>query len=370
MTAPPRALRAPGGQPVEGYELAALAHDLRERFAAASRASASPETRRYRLADRPVAVRAPTGTLLDRWLWALAPWADADTRTTAELTVSLREADADDDPLASASSGLRALVLRGEMVTAGGLAAHAHAEGGTLSLFDREAREALVVHAGPRPLPGWELAAPLRTVLHWWSESQGAQLVHAAGVGSAGRGALLVGAGGSGKSTTALSCLAAGLDVAGDDYLWLEGEAPAIAHALYASAKVESARLADWFPAWHPHPGGGDPGDKPGDKRVLSLAALAGVQLTARLPVTSILLPRVSHAPQPRLEAVSPAAALLALAPSSLFQLPGGRPAHLRPLTQLVRSVPAHRLHLSLDPLANAEAIRGHLATQAAHDTR
>ncbi len=366
MTAPSRALRAPGGQPVEGYELAALAHDLRERFAAASRAPAAPEMRRYRLAGRPVAVRAPTGTLLDRWLWALAPWAGAAAGEPAELTVSLREADADEDPLASASSGLRALVLQGEMVTAGGLAAHAHAEGGTISLFDREAREALVLHVGRRPLPGWELAAPLRTVLHWWSESLGAQLVHAAGVGFGGRGSLLVGAGGSGKSTTALSCLAAGMDVAGDDYLWLEGEVPPVAHALYASAKVESARLAAWFPSWHPHPGGGDPGEK----QVLPLAALAGARLATRLSVTSILLPRVSHVPRPRFEPVSPAAALLALAPSSLFQLPGGRPAHLRLLTRLVREVPAHRLHLSLDPLANAEAIRGHLETAATHGAR
>lgn len=366
MTALPRALRAPGGQPVEGHELTALAQDLRERCAARARASEPRETRRYRLAGRPVAVLSPARALVDRWLWSLAPWADPETSGEPGLTVRLFEAGPGEDPLAHAGGALRALLLQGEMVTAGGLCAHLHAEGGTLSLFDREAREALVLRVGARPLPGWELAAPLRTVLHWWAESLGAQLVHAAGVGSAGRGALLVGAGGSGKSSTALACAAAGLEIAGDDYLWLEGGAPPVAHALYASAKVEAPRLAAWFPSWRPHSGVVGPGEK----QVLSLASLAGVRLATRLCVGSILLPRVSHVPRPHLEPVSAATALLALAPSSLFQLPGGRPAHLPILTKLVRTVPAHRLHLSLDPAANAEAIRRHLEEPATHGAR
>ena len=79
------------------------------------------------------------------------------------------------------------------------------------------------------------------------------------------------------------------------------------------------------------------------------------------LSAASILLPRVAHAPSPRLVPVGAAVALLALAPSSLFQLPGGRPDHLRILTNLVRRVPAYRLELSTDSAANADAIRRHL---------
>ncbi|MEO0999717.1 MAG: ATP-binding cassette domain-containing protein, partial [Pseudomonadota bacterium] len=53
--------------------------------------------------------------------------------------------------------------------------------------------------AGP---PDWDVAAPFRGPLDWAAGRVGMQLCHSAAIGLGGRGVLLTGPGGSGKSTT------------------------------------------------------------------------------------------------------------------------------------------------------------------------
>lgn len=60
-------------------------------------------------------------------------------------------------------------------------------------------------------IPGWDAAAPFRTLLAAWAESWGGVLAHAAVVGNGRRGVLLVGKSGAGKSTAALACASEGL---------------------------------------------------------------------------------------------------------------------------------------------------------------
>ena len=64
-------------------------------------------------------------------------------------------------------------------------------------------------------LPYYEIGSPLRTLLHWWTDQGDYQFVHAGAVGLESGGVLLVGKGGSGKSTTALAALDAGMLYAG-----------------------------------------------------------------------------------------------------------------------------------------------------------
>src|SRR5207237_110630 len=75
---------------------------------------------------------------------------------------------------------------------------------------------------------------------------------HAAAVGNDGRGVLVVGPGRSGKSTTALACLAAGFDYAGDDYVVVSSEPPHV-HSAYCAGKLAWSDLAR-HPALLPDP--------------------------------------------------------------------------------------------------------------------
>jgi len=86
--------------------------------------------------------------------------------------------------------------------------------------------------------PYWATSAPLRTLLHWHFERHGCQLVHAAAVGTAEGAVLISGKGGTGKSTTALSCLNAGFHYLGDDYVVIRsGNNPTVS-SLYCTARL------------------------------------------------------------------------------------------------------------------------------------
>ena len=78
----------------------------------------------------------------------------------------------------------------------------------------------------------------MRTLFHWLMELYGRQLIHAAAVGTDIGGALIVGKGGVGKSTTSLASLAAGLRFVGDDYVIVGFDPHPTAWSLYCTAKV------------------------------------------------------------------------------------------------------------------------------------
>jgi hypothetical protein len=184
-------------------------------------------------------------------------------------------------------------------------------------------------------------------LLHWILAANGRNLVHAAAVAPANRaGALLAGRGGSGKSTTAMLCLAAGFDYAGDDYVGLSHRDDAwTAHSLYGSAKLTRASL-DWLPFLR----GGLRVDAAGEgKGVVMLTDVLPDRLTASFPIAALIVPHVGSSPQSSLRRTSAAATLRALAPTTIFQLPGSGPEIFDRLAAFSRSVPAWSLELGTD---------------------
>jgi hypothetical protein len=93
-------------------------------------------------------------------------------------------------------------------------------------------------------------AHPASTVIATWLAHSGAQMLHVAAVGDASGAALIVGAGGAGKSTTALACARSGLGFLGDDLCVVDPTDEPTVHALYATAKMtpESEARLDFRP--------------------------------------------------------------------------------------------------------------------------
>jgi hypothetical protein len=192
-----------------------------------------------------------------------------------------------------------------------------------LSVYDTARRVGTFSVPDATLLPFYERAAPLRTLLHWALEPYGCRLAHAAAVATSAGGALLAGRGGSGKSTTALGCLRNGFRYAGDDYVGvtLDGDA-ARAHSLFCTAKVAES------------------GEE--EKTVLYLSDVA-----PSFPLRAVILPRVAGGVS-RLRRASGAEALRALAPTTMFQLPGNGEA-LSSMAALARTLPAWSLELGDD---------------------
>jgi len=222
-------------------------------------------------------------------------------------------------------------------------------ESGLTSLLDGPGTSGFLC-ARDAALPWWERSSPLRVLFHHWSRRRGLDLVHGAVVGTAAGGVLLAGPSGSGKSTTALACLCAGMRFVGDDYAIAGGDEP-IAWSLYSSAKLhekEQARFLSLAPF--------AAGDTPERKRVLLLAGAPGFALAPALPLRAVVLPHITSG-APALERVSAAAALAALAPSTLMQLPAPDASALHRLAALVGRLPRFVLRTGGDPAAIPERL-------------
>jgi hypothetical protein len=223
----------------------------------------------------------------------------------------------------------------------------------SLSLFD--SRMELALHFVPQPegLLAYERAAPLLAILNWWAQRSGRQVVHAAAIGNAEAGLLLAGRGGSGKTTTAVACLEAGLDYAGDDYCLLEDGTTPQVFSLYNSCKVEVGNM--WVcPKIQAAARRSELSEN--GKTLLFLRELFPERMVSMFPLRAILVPRIVSAGPTRLIPVSVAEGLKALAPSTLFQLPGEDTTAFRTLATIVRKVPCYRLDLgpALDEIPGA----------------
>ena len=234
-----------------------------------------------------------------------------------------------------------------------------YADVGSLSMLDSASGRALWWTRDPSLVPFYERAAPLRFILHWWLRERGRVLLHAGAIGSARGGALLVGKAGSGKSTTALACLVGGLQYAGDDRVLLALDGEPRAYSLYNIARLDAAHLKK-FPALAAH---AKLDELAQQKALLYLHRHCAGSLSAELPLRAILLPRVTGRSDTALRAASPAAALQALAPSSLLQLPGAGRVELQAMADLVRRLPCYWLDLGTDlpqiPAVISEVLAG-----------
>jgi hypothetical protein len=275
----------------------------------------------------------------------------------ADVTIGLWEERAVPDgaaavPWSEAQVGARGLV-RGDADTPV-VAVH---EAGSLAvtMFHRGARSLLHRVPGAETLPWWERAAPLRPALFWALSGHGRHLVHAGVVGDEQRGGvLLAGAGGSGKTTVALAALAAGMAYVGDDYALLHTEGEPVAWNMFATAKLDAGHVAR-FPELS---GDLEISDEPvpDEKYVLDVDRLMGDALVSSLPIRAVLVPRIrgGHA---RLRPASAGEALLALAPSTAFQMPFDGGEVMGALATVARAVPAFALDVGDRPHELAQAV-------------
>ena len=213
-----------------------------------------------------------------------------------------------------------------------------------ITLGDRE--RGVILHRVPpyEELPWWERAAPLRGALFWALGGTGLHLVHGGAVGDRARGGVLLGGpGGSGKTTTALAALEAGLDYVADDYLLLDAPG-ARAWNIYGTAKLDADQLVR-FPGLARDVTGIPP---PGEKAHYDLARHRPQALVDSLELRAVVIPRVSGGAS-ELRPIGGAAALRALAPSSVFQLPFDEGAVVGGLAQLIRRLPCFELAVGDD---------------------
>lgn len=216
----------------------------------------------------------------------------------------------------------------------------------SVSVMDREARRAAFWVRSAKQLPPWVLAAPLRSILHWWMELNGRQLVHAAAVGHGGHALLLPGRGGSGKSSTSLACLVRGLDFVSDDYLAVALDPQPRVHRLYSTAKLAPERLGLYPEITARCRTVHEPGF---DKVVVFLEDGFRDQLKQSLPLKLLLKPRISGLNDTTLGPAEPLDIERALASETLLHLPHSGAHTVEFLDRLSHEIPCASIQLGTD---------------------
>ena len=194
--------------------------------------------------------------------------------------------------------------------------------------------------------PYYHTITPLRTIFHWWLNKHQRYIVHAAAVGLPECGVLVTGKGGAGKSTTALSCVDSGLKYVGDENSLITISPEPYAHSLYCSGTLEVEDV-DKFPLLRPslsnitrlH----------AEKALYLLFTEFQDNLSAGFPIKAVFVPKVSGKYDTSIEKRSAVQTLMALAPGSLFQLPGAGRESFQAMADLIKQVPCYTLDLGTD---------------------
>lgn len=227
--------------------------------------------------------------------------------------------------------------------------------------LDRRARRVVAWVSCPKRLHLDERARPFHRSLAVCLGDLGIQFIHAGLVASARRGALFVGMGGSGKSTSAICCLLEGLSYLGDDFVGLAagGDGTFTGHSLYSSALIGLAHMRR-YPALQAACRPGHHEDE--EKSVVCFSRLGTGRFARRVDIGAIVLPRVVAREETSFRPAAARDALIALAPSSLLYLPAVGPQAMQRLGALVARVPAFWLELGADVRQIAPQVRSLLA--------
>ena len=218
--------------------------------------------------------------------------------------------------------------------------------------FDRSSGRGLQFMRSPTGYPPWEPGSPLRNFLHWQLMGARRGLIHAGTLAVGGRGVLLAGPGGSGKSGTVLAGLLHGLATVGDDYVLADLRDGLSLRPIFRTLKQDPAgaarlglRLRPRAPNWQ-------------GKLQLTVDEVAPAALVQQIVPVALLCPRVAHAPRTTFRPLDAKSAFQALAPSGVSQIPGDRAASFALSAAVTRALPCHAVDLGTDPAEIAAALR------------
>jgi hypothetical protein len=225
-----------------------------------------------------------------------------------------------------------------------------HELGKSVAWIDRREQRIVGWIAGAASLTLHQRGKPLQVLLALWASDRGLVAVHAGLVARGGRGVLVPGRSGAGKSTVTLSCLLAGYDYIGDDWIGIgyATDGSVHGHGLYSSTSLAAAHAATHFPHLHAH---ATAPEDDSEKSLVLLHELFPDALASGATIRALALPRIVAGAAARPRRAAKSEALLALAPGTVFVLrPRAGRAGVERLAALVESVPAWWLEVGSDP--------------------
>jgi hypothetical protein len=228
-------------------------------------------------------------------------------------------------------------------------------ESDALVIVDLERNLALYWVENVDRIPYWEMGAPLQSIFNAWLSQRQLQLVHGAFVGVETGGVLLVGKGGSGKSTTALSCLNSDLMYGSDDYCLITPEPVPTAFSLYSTGKKNADDL-DRLPFLKSLISNPDKLDR--EKAVYFIQSQFPEKILRSCPLKAILIPQVTGKLATTLTETSVQIGITALLPSTIMQIAGAGKLACDLINKTLSQLPCYYLNVGTDMPQIAQTIQ------------
>jgi hypothetical protein len=189
---------------------------------------------------------------------------------------------------------------------------------------------------------------PFHVPLLIWLADRDVPVLHAALIAHDGAGLLLVGQGGTGKTTVAMACFLDGFDFLGDDYIAIKEAAAGtyVGHSLYDSVwltRDAEARLPSV--ARHAEP----PASAGSLKRLVHAAAIRPEGITRAARIRGVVCTTLANGSASAISHTTGAKALLAMAPSSTLRLPVSGYRLMNRMAALAESLPCYELRVGGD---------------------
>lgn len=230
---------------------------------------------------------------------------------------------------------------------------------GALSFINLEDNIAYYVVRDANELPWWVSGSPLQVILGVWFRSHGSQLTHVGAVGNESNCVLLAGKGGSGKTTTTLSCVQDGLNYLGEDYCLLSPGESTLVHSVYQSAKW-TPQTRRFYPEYEQFVV--NKSAHPSEKSLLFYQDLFPERIRDTLQANAIVSLTVGSELKPSINRANMALSLKNLSLSTVHQLPFFESKTFLLLSKFAESLVHYEMELGQDRRANVNAIKSLLA--------
>lgn len=226
----------------------------------------------------------------------------------------------------------------------------------SVNVMDLKTNTAVYWVKNPNGFPYWVYSSPFRTIIQWWIEKNGGQLMHAAAVGTKNGAVLITGKGGSGKSTSAITCLNGGLKYLGDDYVIIKKDPEPKVYSLYSTAKLN---LEDMHRFPNLKPLAGKRVKENQEKEVLFLYPKLKEQIVDEMPLKAILTPQIMPVEETVIEPASFWPIQRAMSFTTMSQLPGVGMHTQKYISQFISMLPC----FTLKPGSNFDKITKTIAS-------
>ena len=223
--------------------------------------------------------------------------------------------------------------------------------GDTLRAEDSQNKKYYLL-SNPNMYPKWPIANhPFAKAIFLWAQQHSLLMLHSAAVGINGHGVLLVGHGGTGKSTLTCTCLTDGFDFVSDDYCLLNATNSYTVYPIYKNVSLNPDSLGK-LPMFKPL----EILPMQGEKSAFEISESI---IKASLPIDAIVLLQITNNTEPEIKLDLSKKALGQLIYSTTKQLGCFQEIEfVRKLAQRLLGMPIYRFYLTKNLQKNCQYLK------------